>query len=160
MITISWATAFGAVCAWCVFLLGGLKWLGKRQVAAFDSKLTEVDTRTAATSRTVGELKKALDDTQAAFKQALTESQAAFKQALTESQAAQKQALTESIAALRYEFSQRGLCSQHQRMEENDREVFQTLRQLHGDIREMVGGMTALKNSIELVNQHLLNGGK
>lgn len=52
------------------------------------------------------------------------------------------------------------VCGNHQRMEDNDTRLFQRLDSLHGDIRELVGGVKGLTNSLELINQHLLTGGK
>jgi predicted nuclease with TOPRIM domain len=52
------------------------------------------------------------------------------------------------------------LCSNHQRMEQNDSKLFERLDVLHGDVREMVGGIKGLTNSLEIINQHLLISGK
>ena len=71
-----------------------------------------------------------------------------------------KAAISSAVSDLRVEVSKRDTCSQHGRMEDNDRELFQTLRTLHGDIGTLVGEIKGLRNSMDLVNQHLLNGGK
>ncbi len=52
------------------------------------------------------------------------------------------------------------VCSNHARMETNDEKLFKRLDQLHGDVRELCGGVKGLANQLELVNEHLLNGGK
>lgn len=52
------------------------------------------------------------------------------------------------------------VCSNHGRMEDNDTKLFERLDELHGDIREMVGGMKGLTNQLGLINEYLLKGGK
>ena len=65
------------------------------------------------------------------------------------------------LAHVRKELDKRpAVCTNHQRMESNDKDLFVRLDSLHGDIRELVGGVKGLTNSLELINQHLLNGGK
>lgn len=64
------------------------------------------------------------------------------------------------IAGLRLEMNTKLVCGNHGRMENNDEKLFLRMDQLHGDVRELVGGVKALANSLDLVNEHLLNGGK
>ena len=71
-----------------------------------------------------------------------------------------ERAVSKDLETMRLEFSQRSVCGNHQRMEENDTRLFGRLDQLHGDIRELCGGVKGLTKSMEVVNQHLLNGGK
>lgn len=71
-----------------------------------------------------------------------------------------KLSLAKDMETMRLDFSQKSLCGNHQRMENNDEKLFNRLDSLHGDIRELCGGVKGLTNSLELVNQHLLNGGK
>jgi hypothetical protein len=71
-----------------------------------------------------------------------------------------KQTTSETLASLELKFNQKLTCGNHQRMEANDDKLFGRLDSLHGDIRELVGGVKGLTNSLELINQHLLNGGK
>jgi hypothetical protein len=121
------AWALGIMGAWTGILLGAIKYLLNRQIAAFEAKVAEADAKAG----------KALS-------------------ALSE----HKQIVTSSIADLRLEFDRKSVCSNHQRMEKNDGKLFERLDNLHGDIRELVGGVKGLTNSLELVNQHLLSGGK
>ena len=71
-----------------------------------------------------------------------------------------KTAVAKDIETLRLESSQKLQCNNHQRMESNDEKLFGRLDSLHGDIRELCGGVKGLTKSLEVVNQHLLNGGK
>jgi len=52
------------------------------------------------------------------------------------------------------------VCANHHRMESNDKVLFERLDDLHGDIREMVGGVKGLTRQLGLINEHLLKGGK
>jgi len=52
------------------------------------------------------------------------------------------------------------VCANHIRMEKNDVELFQNLRNMHGDIRGLSEGVKALTNSMALVTEHLINGGR
>lgn len=74
--------------------------------------------------------------------------------------AAHEKVVADNLANMRLEFSQKNICQNHTRMEANDKDLFVRLDSLHGDIRELVGGVKSLTNSIDLINQHLLNGGK
>lgn len=71
-----------------------------------------------------------------------------------------KQYISEEFSKLRLELASRTGCSNHQRIEDNDEKLFERFDQLHGDIRELVGGVKALANSVELLNTHHLNGGR
>ncbi len=71
-----------------------------------------------------------------------------------------KQIAADEMAAIRLEFAHKVTCNNHQRMEENDKNISKRLDELHGDIRELCGGVKALTNSMDLVNQHLISGGK
>ena len=53
-----------------------------------------------------------------------------------------------------------GVCSNHGRMEKNDVKLFERLDTLHGDMREMSGGVKGLSATLDLINQHLINGGR
>lgn len=77
-----------------------------------------------------------------------------------DSQAKHEQEMTISLASIKLEFSQKVTCSNHHRMESNDKDLFKRLDTLHGDIRELMGGVKGLANSLDLVNKHLLNGGQ
>ena len=77
-----------------------------------------------------------------------------------ESLTTHKEAIAKELETIRIESSQKSLCGNHQRMEDNDTRLFRRLDQLHGDIRELCGGVKGLAKSMEVVNQHLLNGGK
>ena len=135
--TITWPMflwGFGILGAWTTFLLGIIKFLMTRQLTAFIAKQAETD-------------KKA---TEANIKAADAHIELAN----------QKQAFARELAAMKFEFSQKSICGNHQRMEANDKDLFVRLDSLHGDIRELVGGVKGLTNSLELINQHLLNGGK
>lgn len=72
--------------------------------------------------------------------------------------AEQKQALSDSLAALRLEVSAKFVCGNHSRIEANDERLFTRLDKLHGDIRELNGGVKGLANQLDLVNRHLLSG--
>lgn len=52
------------------------------------------------------------------------------------------------------------VCDNHSRMETNDTKLFERLDTLHGDIQKMSGGVERLTRSLDLVNEHLLNGRK
>lgn len=132
--TITWAQfiwAVGLFLIWNGFLVGIIKVLISREVKGFQSRL-EAAEKTAAGA----------------------------KEAVSAAVADQKQALTEVLGTLRLEFTNKAICGNHARMEGNDKELFQTIRQLHGDVRELLGGVKALTNSVELLNTHHLNGGK
>ncbi len=132
--TITWAQfiwAVGLFLAWNGFLVTIIKVLISREVKGFQSRL-EAAEKTASGA----------------------------EKAVTAVAADQKQALSATAADLRLEIERKNVCGQHQRMEDNDKEVFQILRQLHGDIGTLVGEIKGLRNSMDVVNQHLLNGGK
>lgn len=38
--------------------------------------------------------------------------------------------------------------------------VFQRISEVHGDVRQMRGSLEGLSRSVDLINQHLLGGGK
>ena len=128
--TITWsmvAWAAGILGAWTGLLLGIINYLLKRQIAAFETKLSEADAKAEKANKSLAD---------------------------------HKQSITNELATLRIEFNQKSLCGNHQRMEDNDTRLFKRLDQLHGDIRELVGGVNGLAKSLEMVNEHLLNGGK
>lgn len=47
-------------------------------------------------------------------------------------------------------------CSSHSRMEENDIKLFKRFDELHGDIRELTGGVKALTRAVDMINEYLL----
>ncbi|MDA8428924.1 MAG: hypothetical protein M0T70_06675 [Geobacteraceae bacterium] len=51
------------------------------------------------------------------------------------------------------------VCDNHSRIEKNDIKLFERMDELHGDIRELVGGVESLTKTIYMINQHLMNGG-
>jgi len=71
-----------------------------------------------------------------------------------------KQTLSDAMAALRLEISSKFVCGNHARLERNDEKLFIRLDSLHGDIRELSGGVKGLAKSFEMVNEYLLSGGK
>ncbi|QOX79807.1 hypothetical protein FY034_12990 [Trichlorobacter lovleyi] len=132
--TITWAQfiwAVGLFLVWNGFLVTIIKILISREVKGFQSRL-EAAEKTASSA----------------------------EKAIATATADQKQALSTTAADLRLEIERKNVCGQHQRMEDNDKEVFQILRQLHGDIGTLVGEIKGLRNSMDIVNQHLLTGGK
>jgi len=131
------ATAIALLGGWTGFLIGAIRWLLNRQITALDARL-------ASAERKAGEA---------------VVSVTTHKQTVSDLLAQQKEAASNSLAALELKFSQRSVCANHQRMEENDKDLFKRLDSLHGDIRELVGVVTGLANSVELVNEHLLNAG-
>jgi len=52
------------------------------------------------------------------------------------------------------------VCGNHARMESNDEKLFERLDLLHGDVREMVGSVDRLTGTLNMVQQHLMSGGK
>lgn len=139
--TITWPMfvwGFGILLAWTTFLLTIIKFLLTRQLNSFVVKQAETDAKAADALEQLAKHKMA---------------------AATELANYQKTAAMD-LAALKLEFSQKSTCGNHQRMENNDKDLFVRLDSLHGDIRELVGGVKGLTNSLELINQHLLNGGK
>lgn len=52
------------------------------------------------------------------------------------------------------------VCDSHSRMETNDTKLFDRLDDLHGDIRELAGGVKGLSRAVDLMNEHLINKGK
>lgn len=52
------------------------------------------------------------------------------------------------------------VCSSHSRMEANDTKLMDRLDDLHGDIRELAGGVKGLSRAVDLMNEHLINKGK
>lgn len=48
------------------------------------------------------------------------------------------------------------VCNNHERMEENDTKLFKRLDDLHGDIRELTGGVKALTKAVDMINEYLL----
>ncbi len=121
------AWVLGILAAWTGMLLGAIKYLLNRQIAAFEAKVADADAKAGKALSSLSEY---------------------------------KQTVSGDMANLRLEFERKAVCGNHPRMEDNDVRLFQRLDQLHGDIRELVGGVKGLANSLELVNQHLLNGGK
>lgn len=71
-----------------------------------------------------------------------------------------RELLTDSLAALRLEIGSKFVCGNHQRLEGNDEKMFSRLDKLHGEMRELVGGVKSLTGSMDMVQQHLINGGK
>jgi ABC-type transporter Mla subunit MlaD len=139
--TVTWsmiAWGIGLLFTWTGILLGAIKYLLNRQISAFEAKLAEAD---AKANKALAEL-------------------SGHKQTIASNLSEHKQALAGELTALRIEFERKAVCGNHSRMEDNDKRLFQRLDQLHGDIRELVGGVKGLANSLELVNQHLLSGGK
>ena len=67
-----------------------------------------------------------------------------------------KEALAKDLASIRLEFSMKATCSNHQRMEDSDVRLFKSFDRLHGDMREILGTVKSLANSIDLLNQHHL----
>jgi hypothetical protein len=139
--TVTWsmiAWAIGILFTWTGVLLGAIKYLLNRQIAAFETKLTEADAKAA----------QALADL------------SGHKSTVAADLSNQRLTLAAEMTSLRIEFERKATCGNHLRMEDNDTRLFGRLDQLHGDIRELVGGVKGLANSLELVNQHLLSGGK
>jgi len=52
------------------------------------------------------------------------------------------------------------ICTNHMRMENNDQKLFERLDQLHGDIRELTGTIKGMANRLDIINEHLMNGGR
>lgn len=48
------------------------------------------------------------------------------------------------------------ICANHMRMEKADVELFQQIREMHGDIREMAGSMKSAVQTLKMVQQHLI----
>ncbi|TSK07929.1 MAG: DUF2730 family protein [Geobacter sp.] len=48
------------------------------------------------------------------------------------------------------------VCGNHGRMEDNDVKMFKRLDDLHGDIRELTGGVRGLTRSVDVINEYLL----
>jgi len=48
------------------------------------------------------------------------------------------------------------VCGNHGRMEENDVKLFERFDDLHGDIRELTGGVKGLTRAVDMINEHLL----
>lgn len=71
-----------------------------------------------------------------------------------------KQTLSDAMATLRLEISSKFVCVNHSRIESNDKDLFVRLDALHGDIRELSGGVRGLSGQMRLINEHLLQGGK
>lgn len=38
--------------------------------------------------------------------------------------------------------------------------VFKRIDQIHGDLKELTGAMSGVKRAVDLINEHLLNGGR
>lgn len=139
--TITWGQfvwAAGLFLLWNGFLVGIIKILISREVKGFEKRLEAAEKKATEADQGNVETKQAIDAATAAW----------------------KQALTEALGTLRLEFTNKAICGNHARMEGNDKELFQTIRQLHGDVRELLGGVKALTNSVELLNTHHLNGGR
>lgn len=113
-----------------------------------EDRMTKAETTLASLS---GAGKKADDAAKALME---------MKQALNQSLAGLKNSMTKAIADLRVEFDRKDTCGNHKRMEDHDTEIFQTLRQLHKDLGELVGEVKGMARGLDLVNEHLLNGGK
>lgn len=113
----------------------------------------------AWTGLLLGAIKYLLNRQIATFEAKLKEADEKASRALS-GLSEQEKALSDNVSTLRIEIERKTVCSQHARMEENDTSLFKRLDHLHGDIRELVGGVKGLANSLDLVNQHLLNGGR
>lgn len=48
------------------------------------------------------------------------------------------------------------VCGNHGRMEDNDIKLFKRFDDLHGDIRELTGGVKGLTRSVDMINEYLL----
>jgi len=127
--TITWAQfmwGFALLTGWTGLLLGGIKYLLNRQIAAFETKLAEADAKAS----------KAL---------------AAF--------AACEKTVADDISAIRLEISNKQVCGNHARMEHDNKDQFVRLDTIGRDIGEIKGTINGLKNSIDLLLQHHINGG-
>lgn len=144
-ITITWQLVVAVITllsAWTGFLLGAIKWLLKRQITALETRLEDAE----------GKAVKALA--------AVTE----HKEAITRTVTEHKETVTSSLAAIRLEFSQKLTCGNHQRMEQNDRETTKQLKEISDGMHEIKGlvegRMEGIGGALDLIQQHLLNGGK
>lgn len=70
-----------------------------------------------------------------------------------------KQTVNSDIAALRLEISQKIVCSNHGRMESDNKDQFVRMDQLNGQINKIDGKINGLVNSIDLLLKHHINGG-
>ena len=64
-----------------------------------------------------------------------------------------------AISKLQTELHQTSTCSNHPRMEDNTARLFARIDQLHGDFRQLNGAIDIVKNQVDLMYQHHLNGG-
>ncbi|MFH1027689.1 MAG: hypothetical protein V1791_06780 [Pseudomonadota bacterium] len=138
-VTITWQMVLAGITllgGWTGFLLGAIKWLLNRQITGLENRL-------AAAEKKAGEA---------------VDGMAQQKEKLSVDLAKQKETLSEALAALRLEVSSKFVCGNHIRLEKNDEKLFARLDQVHGDVREMKGGVKALSGQLELVNRHLING--
>lgn len=69
------------------------------------------------------------------------------------------QGLEKRLAGAESKIKSMPVCGNHTRMEDNDTKLFERLDELHGDVREMVGGVKGLTNQLALINEFLLKGG-
>lgn len=150
--TITWGMfiwGFGILVAWTTFLLGIIKILLGRQLNSFVTKQAETDAKAVDALK---QLEK--------YKLAAAAELSDYQKASAAELANYQKAAAMDLAALKLEFSQKSTCGNHQRMERNDEKLFERLDQLHGDISKLVGGVEGLSNSLRLVNEHLISGGK
>lgn len=127
---ITWAAiawGIGILLGWTGLLLGAIKWLLNRQIAAFETKLTEADAKAvkALAALSTYEKEVALD-----------------------------------IASLRLELSNKVVCGNHARMETDNTRQWGSLDKLNGTIQKLDGKLDGLGNSMDLLLQHHINGGK
>jgi enoyl-[acyl-carrier-protein] reductase (NADH) len=73
---------------------------------------------------------------------------------------AQDQAVTKSLADLRLEISNKLVCGNHARMETDNTRQWGSLDKLNGKIEKMDGKLDGIINSIDLLMQHHITGGK
>ncbi|NVO00022.1 MAG: hypothetical protein HXX17_11905 [Geobacteraceae bacterium] len=136
-ITITWqmvAWLIALAVGWTGFLLGGVKWLLNKQVKSFEDRLAAAEKKAA--------------DAELKASTAIT------------GQSKYREDVIQEIAGLRLELNTKLTCGNHQRMENNDEKMFTRLDNLHGDIRELSGGVKGLTQTLKMVQQHLMEDKK
>lgn len=64
--------------------------------------------------------------------------------------------IEDRVAGLEGKVKSMPVCGNHGRMEDNDVKLFARFDDLHGDIRELTGGVKGLTRAVDMINEYLL----
>jgi hypothetical protein len=93
-----------------------------------------------------------------AFEAKVADAEAKASKALA-NHAEHKQAVASDISDLRLEFERKAVCSNHQRMENDNEKQFGSLDKMHASIRGISEKINGVANNVDLLLKHHIAGG-